>query len=106
LPAEITHLYEEVQAKDSQIAECRSAIVIRDNSLQKFIKMNGALVQNPKEEAHSKVISENFERAQILQEEKIGLVEKAMMLVSLSPHPARPAWLTRRWCRWIVTSSA
>jgi inhibitor of growth protein 3 len=83
LPAEITHLYEEVQAKDLQIMECRSTIAARDNSLQKFIKLNGALVQNPKEEAHSKQIMQNFERAQILQEEKIGLVEKAMMLVSI-----------------------
>jgi inhibitor of growth protein 3 len=82
LPAEITHLYEEVQAKDAQIQELRSAISQRDNSLQKFIKLNGSLVENPKEATYSKTITANYERAQILQEEKIGLVDKAAALVS------------------------
>lgn len=82
LPAEITHLYEEVQAKDTQIQELRTAIQQRDNSLQKFIKLNGSLVVNPKEEPYNRVVIQNYERAQILQEEKIGLVEKAAALVS------------------------
>jgi inhibitor of growth protein 3 len=92
LPAEIAHLYEEVQAKDQQIQECRSLIMNRDSSLQKFIKLNGSIVPNPKEEPYSKIIQQNYERAQILQEEKIGLVEKAASLVSVdntlyySPH--------------------
>ena len=81
LPAEITHLYEEVQAKDNQIQELRSAIQQRDGSIQKFIKLNGSLLQNPKEDPYSKVILANYEKAQILQEEKIGLVEKAASLV-------------------------
>ncbi|KAF2006285.1 hypothetical protein P154DRAFT_517917 [Amniculicola lignicola CBS 123094] len=81
LPAEITHLYEEVQAKDQQIQECRNTINIRDSSLQKFIKLNGSLVQNPKEEPYSKLIMQQYEKAQILQEEKIGLVEKAAALM-------------------------
>lgn len=85
LPAEITHLYEEMQAKDQQISELRAAIQQRDNSLQKFIKLNGSLVQNPKEEPYSKVILQNYERAQVLQEEKIGLSEKAAALVSTTP---------------------
>jgi inhibitor of growth protein 3 len=84
LPAEITHLYEEVQAKDAQIQELRTAIQQRDNSLQKFIKLNGSLVVNPKEEPYNRVVIQNYERAQILQEEKIGLVEKAAALVSNS----------------------
>ncbi|KAF2731931.1 hypothetical protein EJ04DRAFT_514227 [Polyplosphaeria fusca] len=81
LPAEITHLYEEVQAKDSQIQECRSIIAARDNSLQKFIKLNSSLVQNPKEEPYSKTILQAYERSQVLQEEKIGLTEKAAALM-------------------------
>lgn len=83
LPAEVTHLYEEMQAKDQKIQELRAAIAQRDNSLQKFIKLNGSLLQNPKEEQYSKVIMANYERCQILQEEKIGLSEKAAALVSL-----------------------
>jgi inhibitor of growth protein 3 len=81
LPAEITHLYEEVQAKDVLIQESRSIIAARDSSLQKFIKLNGSLVQNPKEEPYSKIITQHFERAQVLQEEKIALVDKASALV-------------------------
>lgn len=73
-----------MQAKDQQIQELRAAIQQRDNSLQKFIKLNGSLVQNPKEEPYSKVILQNYERAQVLQEEKIGLSEKAAALVSLT----------------------
>ncbi|KAH8721559.1 inhibitor of growth proteins N-terminal histone-binding-domain-containing protein [Phaeosphaeriaceae sp. PMI808] len=81
LPAEITHLYEEMQAKDQQIQELRAAIQQRDNSLQKFIKLNGSLLQNPKEDPYSKTILQNYERAQVLQEEKIGLSEKAAALM-------------------------
>jgi len=86
LPAEITHLYEEVQDKDRQIQELRTSIQQRDNSLQKFVKLNGSLVVNPKEEPYNKVVIQNYERAQILQEEKIGLVEKAAALVSNLPY--------------------
>jgi inhibitor of growth protein 3 len=71
-----------MQAKDQQIQELRAALQQRDNSLQKFIKLNGSLVQNPKEEPYSKVILQNYERSQVLQEEKIGLSEKAAALVS------------------------
>lgn len=83
LPAEITHLYEEAQAKEAQIQELRAGIAQRDSSLQKFIKLNGSLVQNPKEEPYTKVVLANFEKAQILQDEKVALVTKASALVSL-----------------------
>lgn len=82
LPAEITHLYEEMQAKDAQIQECRSIINARDSSIQKFIKLNSSMVKNPKEDGYAKVILQNYERAQLLQEEKIALSEKAAALVS------------------------
>lgn len=72
-----------MQAKEELIQEARRTIAARDNSLQKFIKLNGSLVQNPKEEPYSKVIVEQYERAQILQEEKIGLIEKATALVRI-----------------------
>ena len=84
MPAEVTHLFEEVQAKDELIQEARRTIASRDNSLQKFIKLNGSLVQNPKEEPYTKLITEQYERSQVLQEEKIGLVEKAAALVRSS----------------------
>ena len=70
-----------MQAKDQIIQECRAVIANRDQSLQKFIRLNSSLVQNPKEEPYSKVILQNFERAQTLQEEKIALSEKAAALL-------------------------
>ena len=73
-----------MQAKDQQIQELRLFIQQRDGSLQKFIKLNGSLVQNPKEEPYSKAVLQQFERAQKLQEEKIVLSEKAAALVSSS----------------------
>jgi inhibitor of growth protein 3 len=92
-----------VQAKDAQIQELRSAISQRDNSLQKFIKLNGSLVENPKEATYSKTITANYERAQILQEEKIGLVDKAAALVS-GAHVLPPASAYHDHS-WTVTSS-
>jgi inhibitor of growth protein 3 len=97
LPAEITHLFEEVQAKDELIQERRRTIGTRDSSLQKFIKLNGSLVQNPKEEPYSKLIIEQYERSQILQEEKIGLVEKAAALVRLSMKVCPRSLTHRSW---------
>jgi inhibitor of growth protein 3 len=102
LPAEITHLYEEVEAKDRLIQESRAIINSRDSSLQKFIKLNGPLVQNPKEEPYSKLIQQHYEKSQVLQEEKIGLVEKAAALVSMD-HDRKHDLLT--YCRWTATSN-
>lgn len=81
LPAEIQHLLEEIQAKDRVVQECRTVIQTRDNSIQKFLKMNGAGQANPKEESYCKNVLANFDRAQIVQEEKVGLSEKAAILV-------------------------
>jgi inhibitor of growth protein 3 len=81
LPAEITHLMEEIQAKDKIIQECRTTINSRDNSIQKFIKLNGSLTPNPKEEQYSKTILQNLDRCQTLQDEKIQLSEKACVLL-------------------------
>ncbi|CRG90450.1 Inhibitor of growth protein 3 [Talaromyces islandicus] len=81
LPAEITHLMEEVQAKDKIIQECRTTINSRDSSIQKFIKLNGSLAPNPKEEQYSKTILQNLDRCQALQDEKILLSEKACVLL-------------------------
>ena len=81
LPAEIAHLMEEIQAKDKVIQECRSIVTARDNSIQKFIRANGSLASNPKEDAYNRVVLANFDRMQILQEEKVGLSEKATVLV-------------------------
>lgn len=72
---------EEIQAKDKIIQECRAIINSRDSSLQKFIKINGSHALNPKEEAYSKIILQNMDRCQVLQDEKVILSDKASILL-------------------------
>jgi inhibitor of growth protein 3 len=81
LPAEIQHYFEEAQAKQEEINECQTIINHRDGQLQKFIKHNGSLVVNPKEEQYGKTIIEKFDRMRSLQDEKVMLVEKASALL-------------------------
>ena len=85
LPAEIAHLLEEIEAKDKVAQECRNVIHARDSSIQKFTKANGGGQPNPKEEAYSKLILSNFEKAQALQDEKVALSDKARVVVSSLP---------------------
>lgn len=80
-PAEITHLLEEIQAKDLQIAAFRDEIIKRDNQLQKWVRVNGGHVQNPKEEAFSRTINDCYDKCEILQAEKCGLSEKAQIVL-------------------------
>ena len=85
LPGEIHHLYEEIQAKDRIIQDCRNTIASRDGSIQKWIRMNGAGQPNPKQESYCKIIRENYEKAEKIQAEKIAMAEKAALLVSIQP---------------------
>jgi len=48
--------------------------------------MNGAGQPNPKEEGYCKAAMAQYDRAQVIQEEKVGLGEKALLLVS-PPNP-------------------
>ena len=81
LPAEINHLMEEIQAKDKIVQDCRATINSRDGSIQKFIKLNGSLAPNSKEEQYGRTILQNFDTSQHLQDEKIQLSEKACVLL-------------------------
>ena len=85
LPAEIAHLLEEIQAKDRIVQECRSFVNARENSIQKFLKANGAGQANPKEETFVKNVLTSYDRAHAVQEEKVSLSEKAATLVSAVP---------------------
>jgi inhibitor of growth protein 3 len=79
LPSEIVFMNEEIQAKDRIIQSCIEAIQQRDNAIQKFIKLSSSAVENPKEEAMRKIISENYDKVQVLQEEKIVLATRCQM---------------------------
>ena len=83
MPGEIHHLYEEIQAKDRIIQDCRNIIASRDSSIQKWVRMNSAGQPNPKQEAYCKIIRENYEKAEKIQAEKIAMAEKAALLVSI-----------------------
>ena len=83
LPAEITHLMEEIQAKDMLLQQCKDTINRHDGSLQKFVKLSGGHIKNPKEDSYTQIIRDNYDKAEILQAEKIGLSEKAVILVSI-----------------------
>ena len=83
MPAEIAHLYEEAQAKQDAINECNAIISSRDSNIQKFIKQNGSLIVNPKEEDYSNTIKKNFLKMQELQEDKLALLQKSCVLVSV-----------------------
>lgn len=94
LPAEIAHLYEEMEAKERLIHDCRTVINSKDASLQKFIKAHTSLVVNPKEKAYEAIILQNYDRAIQLQVEKERLAVKASKLVLLS-HFNHRSQLTR-----------
>ena len=73
-------------AKQDSINECNALIANRDGQLQKWVKLSGSLVPHPKEEIFNKAILDAYDKAQMLQDEKIALMEKAGSLVSYS-HP-------------------
>lgn len=63
------------------INECNAIINSRDSTIQKFIKQNGSLVANPKEDEYSNTVKKNFIRMQELQDEKLALLQKSCVLV-------------------------
>jgi inhibitor of growth protein 3 len=81
LPAEIAFMQEEIAEKDRQMNECLQVINKNDAAIQKWIKINGSHVLNPKEESHRKAVLENYDKAAILQEEKVALSQKTQSVI-------------------------
>ncbi|KAL7269984.1 hypothetical protein RUND412_007319 [Rhizina undulata] len=81
LPAEIAHIYEEIQAKDKLLKEQRDSALARDNSLQKHIRLHGSHVENPKEAVYVEQIRKSQKRVMEIQEEKVALAQKALDLM-------------------------
>jgi inhibitor of growth protein 3 len=77
LPAEIQFMQEEIADKDRQMQICLDIIANRDANVQKWIRLNGSLVPNPKEPMLNKVMADNYDKSQLLQEEKVALAEKS-----------------------------
>ncbi|RKF72875.1 putative phd-finger domain-containing protein [Golovinomyces cichoracearum] len=81
LPNEIAFMYEEIEQKDSQIAECLVIITKHDTILQNWVRKNGGHVANPKENFINKIVLENYDRAQVLQSEKIAIAQKCQQII-------------------------
>jgi inhibitor of growth protein 3 len=81
LPAEIAFMQEEIAEKDRQMNECLQIINKNDAAIQKWIKLNGSHVSNPKEEGHRKIVLETYDKAAILQEEKVALSQKTQNVI-------------------------
>lgn len=67
--------------------ETNERLSSRDSQIHRFIKLNGSLVKNPKEEALYAGMSKDFEKSSKLQEEKCLLANTA--LYSITKHLKR-----------------
>ena len=81
LPAEISHMMEEIQAKDNELQKYQSSISGKDGNIQKHIKLNGVLQAHPKEGEYAEQVKKNFELSSDLQKQKVQLSEKACALL-------------------------
>jgi inhibitor of growth protein 3 len=81
LPAEVSHMMEEIQAKEREMQKYQSAISAKDGSLQKHMKLNGSLNAHPKEKEYSEAILKNYDLCQEIQTQKIALSDKACVLL-------------------------
>lgn len=81
LPAEISHIYEEITHKDSLLRTSLETARSRDASLQKHIRLHTSLEPHPKEAVYTEQVRRNLARVRELQDEKIALAQKALELV-------------------------
>lgn len=81
LPAEISHMMEEIEAKDKELQKYQSSISGKDGNIQKHIKLNGVLQAHPKETEYAEQVKKNFELSSDLQKQKVLLSEKACNLL-------------------------
>jgi inhibitor of growth protein 3 len=81
LPEEIKHMQGEIAEKDRQMQICMDIINSRDASIQKWIRLNGSKMPNPKEDQLRKVVLENYDKVQLLQDEKVALAQKSQQAI-------------------------
>jgi inhibitor of growth protein 3 len=81
LPNEVLFMQEEMLEKDKQLAECIKIITRNDDSIQKWIKINGSHLANPKEDHCRKLILDNYDKAAIIQTEKMALAQKTQAIL-------------------------
>ncbi|PHH92222.1 hypothetical protein CDD83_8333 [Cordyceps sp. RAO-2017] len=76
LPEELRFMQEEIADKDRQYNECIRMIEDRDGKIQKWIKSNGSLEPNPKEDHLRAQIREFYSRADQLSKDKIAMAQR------------------------------
>ncbi|RVX65898.1 hypothetical protein B0A52_10262 [Exophiala mesophila] len=81
LPAEISHMLEEIQAKDRDLQKLMSVISQKDANIQKHVKANGVLAPYPKEAEYAELAKKNYDLSTALQNQKVVLSEKACNLL-------------------------
>ena len=64
LPAEISHMMEEIQAKEKEMQQYLSSINAKDAAIQKQIKLQGSMVPHAKEKEFSESILKNYDLVQ------------------------------------------
>ena len=84
LPSELTHIFDELRQQDIRFTDLRRRITSRDTSLGKYIKQNGSLAPNPKEEGYYSKIRADFKTALGISYEKEEQAKKALELVRTS----------------------
>lgn len=82
LPAEIAHILEEIRDKDIKFYDTRKKIQQRDNQIHKFIKANGSLTDNPKEQLTYPKIRADFEKAREIQQQKLDLSNTGLYILA------------------------
>lgn len=79
LGAEIAFMQEEIAEKDRLMNDCLGVVAKNEAAIQKWIRTNGSHVPNPKEEQLSRAVLENYDKAEILQSEKVALAKRTQL---------------------------
>lgn len=81
LPAEVTHVFTEMKAKEAGILEVRRRISVREMALQRHIKAHGALQEHAKEGAIQDKLREDLDLLEAAQKEKLQMAQHIYMVV-------------------------
>lgn len=81
LPSELQNLFEEIRTLDVRATDSLKKIKTRDGQLGKFIRTNGSLEKNPKEEIYYPKIRADFAKTLEKSYEKEELAKKALDLL-------------------------
>ena len=81
LKEEVAFMQEEIKAKDMEMDMCLKQIEKYDGQIQKWIKINGSHVGNPKEQNLRKSVLAYYEKAEKLQNDKLALADQTQKIL-------------------------